>query len=116
MTENVSLFEETRKETNIDGEALWLIGVDTPKGIHCCNGGCSMGSLDLTCECEDNKDVRERTLARMKSLKILSQKNLYNPEELFNRIKWIAKRAVDENYAAWKGYVDIAATIEPPMF
>lgn len=47
MTENVSLFEETRKETNIDGEALWLIGVDTPKGIHCCNGGCSMGSLDL---------------------------------------------------------------------
>lgn len=37
----------------------WLIGIDTPHGIHCCNGSCSSNMLVLSCNCEENRKVRE---------------------------------------------------------
>jgi hypothetical protein len=60
--------------------ALWLIGVDTPYGVHCCQGGCSSGLLDLTCDCEDNSSVREATLKRIKELHI-------NPEHVEEQVR-----------------------------
>jgi hypothetical protein len=55
----------------VGGEYLWLIGVDTPMGIHCCYGGCSSGVIDLGCDCDENKDVRIKAINRLNELKIL---------------------------------------------
>ncbi|MDD3092329.1 MAG: hypothetical protein PHG80_11945 [Methanoregulaceae archaeon] len=36
------------------------LGVDVSEGIQCCQYACSIGWLDLNCECAENAGIRER--------------------------------------------------------
>jgi hypothetical protein len=67
MTETV---EKPYDGIYISGHYLWLIGVDTPNGIHCCHAGCSSGRIDLTCECPENEEIRRRAKQRIEELDI----------------------------------------------
>ena len=49
---------EELAHSRIPAGLCWLLGVDTPNGIHCCLGGCSSGIVDLSCECDENRIVR----------------------------------------------------------
>lgn len=69
------------KDNYWTAQELWMIGVDTPIGIHCCLGGCSAGRLDLECGCDDNAEVRERTKARLATLERTKARVIADPSQ-----------------------------------
>jgi len=97
-------------KTNWKGSELWMIGVDTPDGIGCCQGGCSSGTLDLMCDCERNSELREvvkRRIAQLSRMTIqVEEDQLYrwglnllrsrNPEVLQTAIQAISDLLDDE--------------------
>jgi len=93
--------------------ALWLIGVDTPHGVHCCQGGCASGLLDLTCDCEDNSEVREATLKRINELHI-------NPEHVEEQVQamWMGnlENSPYDDREFFEGILKKGRTLTPPLF
>ncbi len=67
-----------------DAKELWLLGIDTPNGIHCCYGGCSAGTLDAYCDCEENKEVREQLY------KFVEEHGEVEPLEFGMKMLWFA--------------------------
>jgi len=92
---------------------LWLIGVDTPHGVHCCQGGCSSGLLDLTCDCEDNATVRQNALRRIKELHM-------NPEHVEEQVQamWLGnlENSPYDDRVFFETVLKKGRSLTPPLF
>jgi hypothetical protein len=80
------------------------MGVETPNGIHCCQGGCSAGYLDIECPCADNAEVRGKLCAKLDEISAaeeLRKRELQVYESLRDVQTYVVKRMGREAFEAY---------------